>query len=368
MSAEAGAVGIVLEAQRRAEFPLSAIIELNRRCNLRCKHCYLDLNPAVSLPTEVARRVLDEMAEVGTLFVTFTGGEICLHEGWLELARHARRRGYVVRLKTNGTRMTEREVAEVADLPVLAVDISLYGPDAGVHDEITGRPGSFDRTLTTVRRLRAAGVRVSLRSPVLRTNADRVTGIIPLARELGCEFAIDGRVCPSFDDGSDNSAMIADPADVERVMAELFDELGAAPTPRKGKGAAHTPWPCLTLTSGVCVRADGELWRCPLLPLSYGSVYDGSFREVWTRSEVRGRLRRLARDTPAACTSCELDWVCLRCPAQSWLEHGTLERPATVDCRLAAARAKGTLAVAGPRCDTCVVGPRTPEFKPLTKR
>ena len=115
------------EAQRRARFPLSAMIELTRRCNLRCAHCYLDLDGNPGLSADELHRVLDELAAAGTLFLTLTGGEICLREDWLDLAGYARSRGFVIRLKTNGTLLTKELVAEISELPVLGVDVSLKG-------------------------------------------------------------------------------------------------------------------------------------------------------------------------------------------------------------------------------------------------
>lgn len=346
---------MLLAAQRRAGFPLSATLELTRRCNLRCAHCFLDLDHEPGLPSEVIRRVISELAEAGSLFLTLTGGEICVRPDWLELARFARGRGFVLRLKTNGTLMTEDQVRQVADLPVMAVDVSLYGHAAEVHDGVTGMLGSFDRTMATVVALRQRDVRVSLRLPVLGPTAAEVGPIIGLARELGCELVVEPKITPPLDAGCDNTDVAPSVVQVEEAVAILQRELTEPPVPRGDISAADNPWPCLTLQTGIYVRADGEIWRCPIFPISFGSVFDGPIKDVWSRSESRLGLMRLAARAPRECVGCELVWACQRCPAQAWLEHGTLERPARVDCRLAAARSKGVLAESGSRCDTCVV-------------
>lgn len=351
------------EAQRKAGFPLSAMVELTRRCNLRCTHCYLDLDGNSGLSADQLHRVFEELAAAGTLFLTLTGGEIFMREDWLELARDARGLGFVLRLKTNGTLVTEEIAEKIAELAVMAVDVSLQGGAAAVHDAVSGRAGAFDRTVAGVRFLRRAGVRVSLRASVLETNAAALEPLIDLSRELDADLEVDPRISQSFDARRDTREIAPSGATVEQVIGLLQPEIMPAPKPRPEMKGVDNPWPCLSLQTGLLIRADGEMWRCPILPKSFGSIHDGPIKEVWERSRARARMIELSHEAPRECLECEAAWACQRCPAHAWQEHGTLARPATADCRLAAARAKGVLAASGARCDTCQALPDVPSAK-----
>jgi MoaA/NifB/PqqE/SkfB family radical SAM enzyme len=365
-----GAQALLVELQRRARFPLTATIELTRRCNLRCRHCYVDLDGHGGLPLETLVRVVDELAHAGALFLTFTGGEALLYEGWREILAHARRRACVVRLKTNATLLTDKDAAIVAALPVLSLDVSVYSMTPAVHDAVTGVAGSLKMTRVGVERARAAGARVTVQVPVMTTNQGAVDEVGAWASGLGCDLVVDPRISPSLDPRRDTSALVP----TQEAFDSTLEAAWRHGLPRPRRPAALPPideaWPCLAAMSGLYVRADGEVWRCGALPVSFGSVLDQPIREIWDRSPSRAELARAAAAVPTECGVCDESWACHRCPAHAVLEHGGLGAPATIDCRLARARTKTGVAGCGARCDTAAdgsprVGVNTPGATPI---
>ncbi|MBQ7732855.1 MAG: PqqD family peptide modification chaperone, partial [Synergistaceae bacterium] len=58
--------------------------ELTSRCNERCRHCYLPgTRNFHDLETDLVMSILDQLAEMGTLKVTFSGGECLLHRDFI---------------------------------------------------------------------------------------------------------------------------------------------------------------------------------------------------------------------------------------------------------------------------------------------
>ena len=62
---------------------------------------------------------------------------------------------------------------------------------AEVHDWVTRVPGSFERTVAGVRALRAEGVAVVLKTPVMRFNERELDEWVALARSLGAQLVLD---------------------------------------------------------------------------------------------------------------------------------------------------------------------------------
>ena len=56
--------------------PMSVHFDITYRCNERCVHCYLDHDDHGEMTTAEIKRVLDELADAGNFFLTFSGGEV----------------------------------------------------------------------------------------------------------------------------------------------------------------------------------------------------------------------------------------------------------------------------------------------------
>ena len=54
--------------------PLSAHFDITYRCNERCVHCYLDHDDHGEMTTAEIKSVLDQLADAGVFFLTFSGG------------------------------------------------------------------------------------------------------------------------------------------------------------------------------------------------------------------------------------------------------------------------------------------------------
>ena len=189
--------------------------------------------------------------------------------------------------------------------------------------------------------------------PVTSVNEGDIEDVAAWAEQLGCLFLVDPRITESFDDDRDTDWLVPRREGFLRAVKATRAPASAresVPAPPKG-------WPCLETMIGIHVRADGEIWRCPALPVSFGSVEDGPIAEVWRESPRRRALVAAARQTPTACQGCRVAWACHRCPAHALVEQGSLEKPSRLDCLLAEARAHVGLAALAPRCDTPVRGP-----------
>ncbi|NCQ36134.1 radical SAM protein, partial [bacterium] len=163
------AVGALREDQHS---PFGAMIEVADRCNEVCVHCYQVQGQKGEMSTEELYSVMDQLAEMGILFLTISGGEATLRSDFLELVEYARKLRFAVKIYTNGLRVDDAMADRLAELAVQEVQISLYSPRPEVHDWVTRVPGSHQRSLAAARRLIARGVRVVLKSPVMSFNAD----------------------------------------------------------------------------------------------------------------------------------------------------------------------------------------------------
>ncbi|MBP7685928.1 MAG: radical SAM protein, partial [Deltaproteobacteria bacterium] len=150
----------------------SVMFELTYACNLDCEFCYNDVGLGGE-PMTLAEyhMVLAELADMGVLNLTFTGGEPLANKDFFAIAGRARELGFVIRIKSNGHALrgaVARRLREEVD-PYI-VEVSLHGASAGVHDRQTRVDGSFERLLGNLRELRDLGIRLKVNSTLTRYN------------------------------------------------------------------------------------------------------------------------------------------------------------------------------------------------------
>ena len=314
----------------RTRTPIAATLELTRRCNLRCVHCYLGDQAAQhrledrELDAAAVKGALSEWTDAGCLYLTLTGGEPLLRPDFAEIYRHARELGLVVTVFTNGTLVADEIAALFRERPPRKVEISLYGAAAATHDALTGVPGSHARAWAGIRRLQAAGVRVVLKTVLMKPNLAEREELERQAAEIGAAFRHDAAIFPCLDGGSraplalrvaPEEAVRADMATAERraMWREKIEQTAAQPADNRlyacaaGRSAFHAdPFggfsPCLL----------AEHFRCE----SAGRA----FRDVWAGDLAALQNRRRARsDTSFAG---DLRGACAHCPAFNRLETG----------------------------------------------
>jgi MoaA/NifB/PqqE/SkfB family radical SAM enzyme len=86
--------------------PISGSVEVTRRCNLACVHCYnnLPVDDQQASRTELTLdehcRLLDEMAGEGCLWLLYTGGEIFARRDFPDIYTYAKKAGFLITLFT----------------------------------------------------------------------------------------------------------------------------------------------------------------------------------------------------------------------------------------------------------------------------
>src|SRR5436190_13219375 len=190
---------------RAARAPLNGTIEVTRRCPLVCAHCYNNLPmgdrqaQVQELTVAEHRRILDEMAEAGCLWLLYTGGEIFARPDFLDIYTHAKRTGFIVTLYTNGTLINERIADYLVDWRPFSIEITLYGRTRETYERLTGVPGSYDRCMRGITLLLQRGLPLVLKTVAVTLNKHEVWDMQRFAEDLGVDFRFDSMMNPRID-------------------------------------------------------------------------------------------------------------------------------------------------------------------------
>ena len=335
--------GLALEMTAKAlklNVPLSVQLDLTYRCNERCIHCYLDHDDHGEMTTAEIKGLLDQLADAGVFFLTFSGGEILMRRDFFEILEHARARTFCVKLKTNGVLIREKEAKRLRALGVESVQISIYSHRPEVHDAITKMPGSLRQSIEAVRLLRKQGVRVNLANVLMVQNAQDYPGVRALAAELDAKFTMDPTVTPMMDGDRSTLKLNVDQAALREVfrdqgLVEKVEEFCAPP--RSVDEEALDMLPCSAGHTACYVSPYGDVYPCVQFPLPSGNVRHMKFIDIWRDSPQLKEVRAITlRDMPS-CSQCAHGATCTRCPGLAFME-GNMRGPSYQDCEKSYAR------------------------------
>jgi MoaA/NifB/PqqE/SkfB family radical SAM enzyme len=164
-------------------------LELTRKCNLECSHCYAESGPRLPLHDRMRHDdwlcVISECKSLGANAIQFIGGEPLLYPRIEELVSHARKVGIAsIEIFTNSTPLTHEKTRLFAKYGVKFAT-SFYASDAATHDGITGRKGSFDKTVAGISA--AIGRQIPVRAEIIDVthSEELVSSAEDLLRSLG---------------------------------------------------------------------------------------------------------------------------------------------------------------------------------------
>ncbi|HEY3359514.1 MAG TPA: radical SAM protein, partial [Polyangia bacterium] len=168
--------------------PRRLLLRLGTTCNNRCEHCTIrDLAAQPERTTVEAIEELRRGRAGGCDELVLMRGEPLTRPDLLAILGEARALGYGhVQIQTNGRGLGAGTLLD--DLVRAGVgffEISLYGPDAAVHDAVAGVPGAFGETVAGIAACRARDLALLVTVPVVAANAVHLPATVALAARLG---------------------------------------------------------------------------------------------------------------------------------------------------------------------------------------
>jgi radical SAM protein with 4Fe4S-binding SPASM domain len=162
-------------------------LQLTRRCNLRCRHCYLAEMRSEDLPLEDALAIIRQFSSHGGLRLLISGGEPLLYPYLKDFIAETDNMQLRRVLLTNGTLITDQNASW---LHVEEIQFSLDGWLHG-HDLIRG-PGSFDLTMRGIQASRLSGIPISIATMIHSGNVNEFKEIQRFTNEIqATEWGVD---------------------------------------------------------------------------------------------------------------------------------------------------------------------------------
>lgn len=324
-------------AQSRG-FPLRVMFELTYACNFFCKHCYVppsykEKSKRDELSTKEVFYVLDQLADIGCLYLGFTGGEPFMRPDIMDIFWYAKRKGFEIIIYTNGYFIDQRIAAELARLGPNKVDITIPAISRSAFERICGVAGCKERIFRAIELLHQQKVPLGFKSCVLKENQDEIKMIEEYAQLLGIPYRLDNILSPRLDGSKepyryrgycqDETYAEARQGKTEFINCDI----------KKGnpKRISQNLFSCGVGQTQAAITPLGELKMCVMIDYPKYKIHTeerkqstGNGEQVVSLKEAWERMKELVAsiqiDESFQCNKCELAPDCRWCPARGWLE------------------------------------------------
>ena len=285
-----------MSAPHRMDLMISAMTREGRwHCNQKCLHCYAagqSLADAPELSTQQWLDILRRLRSANIPQVTFTGGEPTLRADLVELVDAAQ--WFVTRLNTNGQLLTPELCAKLYDASLDSVQVTLYSADPAIHNTLVGADG-FEKTVQGIRNAVAAGLIVSVNTPLCSLNTD-YAATLRFAASLGVRYATCSGLIPSGSaEGAESRATRLTEQALTQVLQEaaaVVEELGMEldftspgwlPEETLRTLGLHLIPSCGACLSNMALAPDGSIIPCQswLSSAPLGNMLTDDWASVW---------------------------------------------------------------------------------------
>ena len=295
--------------------PVKAVWEVVNTCNARCRTCdrwKVKSDPTI-LSTAEGNSLIQQLADLGALNLTFAGGEPLLRKDIYELIAAAKARHLSTSLYTNSLLLNVRRAKELIDSGLDLIYLSLDGSVPELNDNLRGITGYYDLTMKAIeslKSLRSNGhPQIFIAATLTRKNLDDVENLARLVKTNGLDglslqlamhapqinYRVEGDLAFRPGDGATLQAVIdrvveqyshylpmnreyyrhfADYIEQPQKLDEHLNTVGFAT-------AVINPW--------------GDVYPDPLRTFSMGNIRRQSFKEIWFGEQASSVRQRVAR-------------------------------------------------------------------------
>jgi pyrroloquinoline quinone biosynthesis protein E len=179
----------VIANVQRDDYPSELTLSVSYRCNHRC--CYCSNSSGDPIPDEMSEsewlRVIDEAKDLGVLGITFSGGEPIMFPGIFSLVKRTVENEMFPIISTNGTFLTEKAVAKLAESGSSFIHLSLSAASDELYDKIVGCQGNLSKVKQAIKNLKKYGFYIRAKVILVSLNISEVESILNICHDEGVD-------------------------------------------------------------------------------------------------------------------------------------------------------------------------------------
>jgi radical SAM protein with 4Fe4S-binding SPASM domain len=286
--------------------PIGMYMEVSKKCNLACSHCYKPLaNPQTPLTLNQLRSVIDDLHTMGVFEIRICGNEPTSSPHLFEISEYIKSKQMYLGINTNAffsKAFGEKLISLAPNLFAISID-----GNEKTHGLIRGE-GSYDRAVSFLTRISNCPIKRRVNSLISKVTIRAMEDVVSLANRFEAEVSfLPLRVIGKSTEFKKENAI--DSHDMFFVVREVMRLRNKYPDVTvltyfdilSGKATYHHSMPfnapCPARKNGF-ITYNGDHFPCDFLryldkDYFCGNVLEQSFPELWRNSSVLHKFQNL---------------------------------------------------------------------------
>ena len=287
-------------------------LELRRNCNLNCIHCYnnsnhcAEINQVLSLNNWI--EIVNQLKEYNPQNIILIGGEPLLYVDIANLIKHVRSEipNATIVLYSNLT-FLKKEIIDCIKNNNVKVVTSIYADNAEIHDSITTKEGSFQKTIQNIKTLKGLGVDVKANTVIMSKNQSVVDKTVSFIKEL-TDYS------PKIDEIRPTTKKLESLIPTKSIRKNVIKSIGDIEKPTKSKIiraiSGNSCW-----QGKINISYDGYISPCIMQNPEMIEKYNLKNTTVKNIIEeyIIPKFWMLSKDKIRICSDCEFRYLCNDC-------------------------------------------------------
>jgi len=309
-------------------------IEILDYCNYNCGYCYVHGSNNSSINLHQFKNIINQLADVGTLWVTLSGGKPLLHPDFISMYSYAIEKIPYVTLFTNASLISDKIINLFKEKPPYEIEISLYGIDDTSYDSFVKKTGQFELFQSNLDKLDKNGISYSLKTTITRQNVGLLPLFIQYANKRGVNYRYDSVVLPKIFDSSTkiNSEYRLPSKDAVDALLSRKGMLKKAIDIYNGRSSTDNRlYRCDAGINSVAIDSKLKMSYCVAVREPYYSLNEDG-KGIEAGHQWLMEMRNQSLDRSDKCFNCDKKALCRYCPGRFYLETGSEHIPPEWNC------------------------------------
>lgn len=326
---------------------IAASLRLTKACNLRCPHCYA--SGGIALKDELnlgeIKSIIDQLANLGTLHIFYTGGEPFIRKDLVEILKYTDKKGLGILISTNAQLINKEILNKLRGLNIKLFQISIDGTQK-IHDSIRGR-GVWEKATKNIRLARSVIKKnVAAGTVMMKKNWKILDKVLAEAVNRGADiFALMFLIIA----GRATDKLNPTPREYIKALDLVFKKykslqskvrfatnttIPAALVPKEWrKKGLHKEFALCSFPYCIGIEANGDIAPCDgffnFPEMIVGNIRKNSIVDIWHNSKLLKKIRNInPSDLKGVCQKCIYrDYCAGGCRASAYSAYKDLTMP-----------------------------------------